>query len=140
MSSGDEVNDGIPAYLRNLEELLSGSTSSIQETISDVPLESVVVDTPQPPLNLSNIGFGSMFTTANNSTVSDAPTEKVKFMLVSTHLQQFTGYAKVAHGILNELAIHPWIQLMHYGFQRMVEVPQGFRPYPPGVDVIDAVS
>jgi hypothetical protein len=83
-------------------------------------------------------GTAPAVTATTSATVQ--PSEKVKFLLVSTHLQQFTGYAKVGHGILTELSAQPWLQLTHYGFQRMTEVPAGFRPYPAGVEVIDAVS
>lgn len=102
-------------------------------------------------LTLSNIGFGTMFT-ASNAT-STAPTTalitsqpaqpeqaKLKFMLVSTHLHQFTGYSKVAHNIVGELAKNPWLSLIHYGFQKHPQVPEDFRPYPVGVDIIDAAS
>lgn len=131
-------SDGVPSYLKNLEEMLSG-TSTVQETVTPA-VEAVQ---PAPVLNLQNIGFGSMFTTASTVTtpgLADASQEKVKFMLVSTHLQQFTGYAKVGHGLLTELSANPWVQLTHYGFQRLSDVPAGFRPYPAGVEVIDAVS
>lgn len=66
--------------------------------------------------------------------------KKLKFMLVSTHLHQFTGYSKVAHNIVNELVKNPWLSLIHYGFQKHAQIPEDFRPYPPSVEVIDAVS
>jgi glycosyltransferase involved in cell wall biosynthesis len=133
-------SDGIPSYLKSLDELLSGTepTTKTQEVSSNA--------TENVSQTLSSIGFGSMFTSGSTTAVVPVPTEasvpqdKIKVMLVSTHLQQFTGYAKVGHGILTELATHPWIQLTHFGFQKMAEVPQGFRPYPAGVDVIDAVG
>ena len=87
-----------------------------------------------------------MFATAQASAQvpasASAPTQpqKTKFMLVSTHVHQFTGYSKVSYGILSELARHPWIQLTHYAFQKQSEVPAGFRPYPPNVEVIDALA
>lgn len=144
-------SDGVPSYLKNLEELLTGSGSeesggANREMVEGERTIAAVEAQPPNPLNLSNIGFGSMFTTGTAPaaiTTTSAPVEpqeKVKFMLVSTHLQQFTGYAKVGHGLLTELAAQPWIQLTHYGFQRMTEVPAGFRPYPAGVEVIDAVT
>jgi glycosyltransferase involved in cell wall biosynthesis len=106
-------------------------------------------------LTLSNIGFGTMFTTqtaaAPTATAAtslvNAPLappvpeqKKLKFMLVSTHLHQFTGYSKVAHNIVNELVKNPWLSLIHYGFQKHAQIPEDFRPYPPSVEVIDAVS
>jgi D-inositol-3-phosphate glycosyltransferase len=103
-------------------------------------------------LTLSNIGFGTMFTngTGDSSAVAAAPTataevsapkqKKLKFMMVSTHLHQFTGYSKVSHNMVYELAKHPWLQLSHFGFQKHPQIPPEYRPYPPGVDVIDAAA
>ena len=114
------MSDG-PAYLRSLESQLT----------------------------LSNVGFGTMFTAGNvpasvaptTLAVAQAPeTKKLKFMLVSTHLHQFTGYAKVAHNLINELSKNPWLNLTHYGFQKHSTVPEDFRPYPAGVEVIDAAA
>jgi glycosyltransferase involved in cell wall biosynthesis len=65
---------------------------------------------------------------------------KLSFLLVSTHAHQFTGYSKVSHGIITELAKQPWIKLTHFGFQKFHEIPPSFRPYPAGVDVIDAAA
>lgn len=68
------------------------------------------------------------------------PKDRLKFMLVSTHIQQFTGYSKVSYGFLRELAKLPWLQTTHFGFQRHQQVPETYRPYPPQVKVIDAVA
>jgi len=76
-----------------------------------------------------------MFTTAAGSS-----SDKLRFLLVSTHVQQFTGYSKVSHGILTELAKQPWLDLTHFGFQKFHELPASFRPYPAGVDVVDAAA
>jgi len=85
-----------------------------------------------PKQTLSTIGFGSMFTTDTS--------DKLRFLLVSTHVHQFTGYSKISHGILTELAKQPWIDLTHFGFQKFHELSSSFRQYPPGVDVIDVVA
>ena len=77
-------------------------------------------------------GFGSIIATP--------PSDKLRFLLVSTHAHQFTGYSKVSHGILTELAKQPWIDLTHFGFQKFHELPNTFRPYPAGVDVIDVAA
>ena len=112
--------------------------------------------TLESQLNLSNIGFGTMFTNASATgasgaslpaptapgpiIVSDIPQKKLKFMLVSTHLHQFTGYSKVAHNLVNELVKNPWLSLTHFGFQKHPQTPPDFRAYPAGVDVIDAAA
>jgi hypothetical protein len=100
-------------------------------------------------LNLQKIGFGTMFTPAAPApvavapaiqTVSLLPDKKLKFLLVSTHLHQFTGYSKVAHNFVAEFAKKPWIDLTHYGFQKHPQVPPEYRPYPSNVEVIDAAA
>lgn len=132
MVSTSRMTDG-PAYLRSLESQLT----------------------------LSNIGFGTMFTNANasNATSSNAPSaptfqtatsltsntnvqvqKKLKFMLISTHLQQFTGYSKVSYNMVHELTKQPWVELVHFGFQRVPGAPENYRGYPSGVDVIDAAG
>ncbi|NBV77040.1 glycosyltransferase [bacterium] len=103
----------LPEYLKNLETLLATKT----ETQS-----------------LSTIGFGSMFTKTEPSP------DTLRFLLVSTHVHQFTGYSKVSHGILTELAKHPWLHITHFGIQKFHELSNVFRPYPPGVDVIDVAA
>ena len=138
--------DFIPSYLKSLEEILENS-ASVSAPVSSAPVGSApvssapvssapVTSAPTNNLSLSNIGFGSMFTSAQET----GSKQKLKCMLVSTHCHQFTGYSKVSHGILSELSNHSWIQLTHYAFQKTNDVPQGFRPYPSNVDVIDAMA
>jgi len=106
---------------------------------TDVPiffktLEEQLKKEAEPVLDLAKIGFGNIISKKEEAT------KKLKFALVSTHLHQFTGYSKVSQNIVNELSKKPWLKLMHFGFQKMPEVPQGYRPYPPGVDVYDAAA
>lgn len=65
---------------------------------------------------------------------------KLRFMLVSTHIQQYTGYSKISYGILKELSKNPNFELIHYGFQKHPQTNPGFRPYPASVEVIDAAA
>jgi glycosyltransferase involved in cell wall biosynthesis len=90
---------------------------------------------------LESILSGSLTTNSINVPVSTGnPTKKLKFMLVSTHCQQYTGYSKVSYGIINELAKMPWLEVFHFGFQKFAElkIQEGYRPYPSNVKVIDA--
>jgi glycosyltransferase involved in cell wall biosynthesis len=108
-------NAALPEYLKNLETLLGGSTN-------------------QQSLSLSNIGFGSMFSPPKETS------DSLRFLLVSTHVHQYTGYSKVSHGILTELSKQPWLDVTHFGFQKFHELSNTFRPYPANVDVIDATA
>jgi glycosyltransferase involved in cell wall biosynthesis len=100
----------LPSYLRPIEQVLSPISF---ETASQIP---------------------SVLSEQNTSS------KNIRFMLVSTHIQQYTGYSKISSGILQELAKVPNLDLIHYGFQKHPQANPGFRPYPPNVDVIDAAA
>jgi len=70
----------------------------------------------------------------------NSTTQRLRFMLVSTHVQQYTGYSKISYGILKELAKCPNLELFHYGFQKHPQTQSDFRPYPSNVEVIDATA
>jgi len=122
----------LPTYLKSLESLLAdvtpAPTAAVTSTVAATPSSSASA------LTLSSIGFGSMFTEAPVSL------DKLRFLLVSTHAHQYTGYSKVSHGILTELAKESWIETTHFGIQKFHDLPTTFRPYPPGVDVVDAAA
>jgi glycosyltransferase involved in cell wall biosynthesis len=107
----------LPSYLRPIEQVLTGT----------------VTPNPTPILNETM-----------KPSVSDAYKQEnkknIRFMLVSTHVQQYTGYSKVSHGILTELAKVPRLDLIHFGFQKHPQPVPGFRPYPSNVEVIDAAA
>lgn len=136
--------DEVPEYLKSLEEMLSKADDSAvcaaATTSSATVSEEATPNQYETSQALSSIGFGSMFTTPKPAVAASTPNNQVKFMLVSTHVHQYTGYSKVSYGILSELARHPHIHLTHFAFQKQSEVPAGFRPYPPNVDVIDAMA
>jgi glycosyltransferase involved in cell wall biosynthesis len=94
-------------------------------------------ETKEPSLDLAKIGFGSIIAKPDDI---DNSKNKLKFLLVSTHLHQFTGYSKVSHNMIQELSKKDWLKITHYGFQKMPETPQGFRPYPSNVSVYDAAA
>jgi glycosyltransferase involved in cell wall biosynthesis len=54
----------------------------------------------------------------------------IRFMLVSTHTEQITGYSKVSHNLLKQLStLHPLVKVFHFGFQRApVNTPKPARP------------
>ena len=145
----------LPDYLKSLEAILGGGSGSATGITSITRTEPVVQPstTTVPPtdapsgktLTLSSIGFGSMFTgtataTAVPAPIGGPPTNKLRFLLVSTHVHQFTGYSKVSHGILEELSKLPWVELIHYGFQKNPDSSAATRKYPAGVEVIDAMA
>ena len=100
----------VPLYLRSIDQVLDSNVANVAN-VANVP---VVIP---------------------NKTVN-----KLKFMLVSTHCHQFTGYSKVSHGILEQLSKCPDLEVIHFGFQKHPQAPQQYRPYSPSVDVIDAAA
>lgn len=64
----------------------------------------------------------------------------MKFVLVSTHIDQTTGYSKVAFNLLKQLAtLAPKVKTYHFGFQRHPG-RAGMRKYPAGVISYDAAA
>jgi UDP-N-acetylglucosamine 2-epimerase len=70
---------------------------------------------------------------------TDAPSKKLKLMIVSTHTNQVNGYSKVVLNLLQQLATHPWLQLVHFGTQKMVNADLN-RTVPSSVKQIDATA
>jgi len=121
----------LPSYLRPIEQVITGqaqlTTGQAQLTTGQVTLQpSQSINTTLAP------SFSDAYKQENKKTL--------RFMLVSTHVQQYTGYSKVSYGILNELAKNPNLDLIHFGFQKHPQPVPGFRPYPSNVEVIDAAS
>jgi glycosyltransferase involved in cell wall biosynthesis len=79
-----------------------------------------------------------------NPVVSAAPSaskpkEGIKLFLISTHIHQTTGYAKVSFGLINELAKIPWLSVVHYGIQGIAGLCPD-RTYPSSVKVYDVLA
>lgn len=70
---------------------------------------------------------------------ADAPLKKVKILIVSTHINQANGYSKVSMNIINQLAKHNWINVVHFGTQKIQNGEIG-RNYPSNVKVIDGTA
>ena len=64
----------------------------------------------------------------------------MRFVLVSTHVDQTTGYAKVAYNLLRQVAsLAPKVKTFHFGFQRHPD-RKNVRKLPDGVVGYDAAS
>jgi hypothetical protein len=79
----------------------------------------------------------SLLNSANVQTSIELPKQVKRFLLVSTHAQQTTGYSKVSHNLIQSLSKNPNIMVFHFGFQRFFEIGENYRPYPTNVDVYD---
>lgn len=113
---GYRMDSQLPSYLKSLEAIIASSKPT------ETPLEQ---SAPAPVVV---------------STSTTVPSEKLRFLIVSTHAQQFTGYSKVSYHMIHSLSKLPWLEVTHYGFQKMPGVPSTYRPYPSNVEVIDAAA
>ena len=60
-------------------------------------------------------------------------------MIVSTHVNQVNGYSKVVFNLIQQLEKNSWIDIVHFGTQKMLNADLG-RAYPSRVKVIDATA
>ncbi len=114
----------VPSYLKSIENLIQSGEINKVPTIGGSPGQ-LSQPQQQQPVSLS---------------LRDRDPKKLQFLMVSTHCHQFTGYSKVSWGILQQLAKIPSLQVTHYGFQKIHQVPAQYRPYPDSIEVIDAAS
>ncbi len=64
----------------------------------------------------------------------------MRFVLVSTHIDQTTGYSKVSYNLVKQLStLSPKVKTFHFGFQRHPNRPT-MRKYPDGVVPYDAAA
>jgi glycosyltransferase involved in cell wall biosynthesis len=121
----------LPSYLKSLEAIIGSNTPPSAPA-------------PTPTSNAtSNASFSFVTSQPQNQTAvvpAASSSKKLRFMMVSTHAHQFTGYSKVSYNAMQILSKLPWLDVTHYGFQKMPQVPPGYRPYPSNVDVIDAAA
>ena len=85
--------DSVPDYMKSLQNIVGGQ-----------PLLATPASSSSGTSNISV------------SAVQDK--SKLKFMLVSTHCHQYTGYSKVSYGLIRQLAKVPWLSVTHYAFQK----------------------
>lgn len=139
------MNNELPNYLKSLEAIL-GSNSSNTMTLPTASVTSNTTATTSPTSATSATPGPNFFTTAmtqspsQTTTTSTNTSKKLNFMIVSTHAHQFTGYSKVSYHMIQQLARVPWLQVIHYGFQKFPQTPPGYRTYPSNVEVIDAAA
>ena len=106
------------------------------------PVEKVNINTATSsgPGTGSGTGTGTGSGTGTGTGSGTGPSDKLKFMLVGTHCHQYTGYSKVTYGFIKELAKVPYLDIVHFGFQKHPQVAPLYRPYPLNVKVIDAAA
>jgi glycosyltransferase involved in cell wall biosynthesis len=106
---------------------------------------SSLVASLQEVANSSNVGTSSNVVIHPTTLVApasvpvSAPRTTIKLFLISTHIHQTSGYAKVSHGLIGELAKLPWLSVVHYGIQGMKELCPD-RTYPSNVKVYDVLA
>lgn len=150
------VMENLQTYLKNLESVLNASAATTSAAATAAPASAATPATagaavaaevqPQvPALPPATVAAPAAAAVAAVAATQDP---SVRLMFVSTHIQQVTGYSKVCYGIIKELAKLPWLQVIHYGFQRFHGLPLQQQPvsptvkreYPPNVIAIDAAA
>ena len=116
--------DSFPEYLKSIQAQIAAASKSSDSGIQGIIDASKSYPATSPPA----------------VSTTNLKKDTLRFMLVSTHIQQYTGYSRVSQGILRELTKNPEISLIHYAFQKHPQAPPNYRGYPTGVDVIDAVT
>jgi len=107
--------DQIPSYLRSIDQVLTPVVSS-EATTTKFSFDTTPI-----------VSYGSQTTGVTTPVNTSSAEKRMKFMLVSTHAHQFTGYSKVSYGILQELSKLPWLDCVHYGFQKHPQVSPQYR-------------
>jgi glycosyltransferase involved in cell wall biosynthesis len=78
---------------------------------------------------------------AQNTVVQDLVVRDTKpptkLLLISTHLNQASGYSKVSYGLLRELGQKEGLQITHFAIQASTTIDFK-RPYPSSIKVVDA--
>lgn len=123
-----EVDGGLNTVVQPLHQEPVSTPSVVPTPVSVTEPSPVPVPSPVPapvysPPSVSNSETGS----------------KLRILLVGTHIQQTTGYAKVMHGMIRTLATIPWIDLTHYAIQYIGSDPL-VRKYPTNVRVINVAQ
>jgi len=134
---------GVPDYIKNLQNLIQGNIGGtgrlveVSPTSTGVPTQNATpLVTPMPPITQSVVAAAASYDSLPYGQ------RKLKFMIVSTHCHQYTGYSKVSYGIIRQLSKIPWIEVTHFAFQKFPnqQFAEGYRPYPANVSVIDACA
>jgi hypothetical protein len=81
--------------------------------------------------------FGGLVKTLENEIIGGASEQqqagpiikRKKLFLVSTDINQPTGYAKVSHQIIQQLASKSWLDIVHFAIQHLQDGTTG-RTYP----------
>jgi glycosyltransferase involved in cell wall biosynthesis len=78
-------------------------------------------------------------TTATTATATTAATTvPLKILIVSTHINQGSGYSKISYGMLKELAKQPSLAVVHFGIQS-ANIKYN-RTYPSNIKVYDVIA
>ena len=125
--------DSFPEYLKSIQAQLS-PTGTVKPAASILAPAAPFLEQFKTNTLLVDSAKGA------DAKPLDTKAGNLRFMLVSTHLQQYTGYSRVSHNLIRELTKHQDISVTHYGFQKFPTAPANYRPYPAGVDVIDAAA
>jgi glycosyltransferase involved in cell wall biosynthesis len=98
--------------------------------LSDFMKELQNINTQNPTVDIVN-------TSILEKPINQIVHKKTKMLLVTTHTNQVNGYSKVASHLIQQLATQSWLQIVHFGTQKMQNGDLG-RITPLSVKTIDA--
>jgi len=88
------MDSQLPSYLKSLESIIAGSSNTAP----------VATATPSAtPMFVTSQTQGQTQGQPQTQLQTTTQSKKLKFLLVSTHSHQFTGYSKVSHHMLQIL-------------------------------------
>ena len=91
--------EDFPSYLKSIQQQLQQTGSVSTSTPTPTP-------TPAPASLSSNPKV--------EDSAIQSKKDNLRFLLVSTHQQQFTGYSRVSHNIIREVSKNPNISITHF--------------------------
>ena len=101
--------------------------------------EVIMPESQSQQQSLASVHVGGFPIILKKSLQAKPPIKPIKLLLISTHITQGSGYAKVSHGLIRQLATHAGLQLVHFAIQASTTVDFK-RTYPSNVKVISAIE
>jgi len=130
----------LPSFLQPMDSYLGNAQTAIQAPAPNSGSVKGIGDNGNLAQFLQAEAAKAGLLKPMESGASEPASEKLKFMLVGTHCHQYTGYSKVTYGFIKELAKVPFLDVVHFGFQKHPQVNPLYRPYPLNVKAIDAAA
>jgi glycosyltransferase involved in cell wall biosynthesis len=132
--------ESFDSFLHAMEAEVNGSGANPIVNVSPSVSNTVVNPVMVEAMPVAKPPAVEAMPVAKLPAVEAKPENRLRLLIVGTHIQQTTGYAKVMHGMIHALSAIPWIDLTHFAIQRPQPPTNLNRDYPSNVRVIDAMQ